>query len=851
MSNAMILSSPDSSRSPSPERGPAVDPTTEAAKVRDKPIDRRTAGAATLRRDDERPAGGGGMQRLVLKVSNDDAAFILGKGGSTKRKIERVSSAQLSLNEKTLSLSIIGSHEAVGRAKDYVNMVLKQRVGPVHLNFDEARDDLTFVNVPVDSVGFVTGRNGSALRSAESEWGTLMFFAKHRLESKRMQDSRQRVEKLAIFGPEKARQGAMLKVMSSVEHKHPGHFVNSHAVLRCRLPNHRDSRFGTETMALARKDFAYVLGKSGSTRKKLARASGCIIEYVGRCAVFAGSEKARKRGMEYLKWLIAQRRGSASINFSTRDDLTLVKVPLSAIGFVTGKKGQSLRVIENQTGTFCFTNKSARTTLSNNVEAKAIDSDKHKDSIKPDVNINKDHEGAAATDISPLSRNVMGTDSDSKATKAARDSECEQTEDLLIFSHNESGRKRAREIVLEKIAESHRRDALRNHEKTQDIPLQEGTQKHAKIPSGDSHQAKLSVSVGSRNHTGSSLVLQSSRVDRKQDRQYADPKEELLKSTDNHVKVGVQTIKLASGVAAYLLGKGGATKKRLIRFSGAALEIDSKKNKVKISGTAEQREIARMCIDITLSQQRGRGKVNINFSRFDNRRDITMLDVKESHVGFILGQRGRTLREFEARYGTFMFFDNDTIHNGNRKRLYIMGASRNRKRALNESAVAVAVVVVVVAETSENIECTAENEDTNIDPEVVTMGEIIAVVRVVIVDVGATAIAAVDATEIAAVIPWGEKRNGINNAVVVKVAAAAAVPAAVVETVLAITFAAIVEGAVGKTDENVTKNRIEAAVRSAGEGVVEAVVKTQVANTVGVAVGATIRALTSREPKSP
>ena len=190
MSNAMILSSPDSSRSPSPERGPAVDPTTEAAKVRDKPIDRRTAGAATLRRDDERPAGGGGMQRLVLKVSNDDAAFILGKGGSTKRKIERVSSAQLSLNEKTLSLSIIGSPEAVGRAKDYVNMVLKQRVGPVHLNFDEARDDLTFVNVPVDSVGFVTGRNGSALRSAESEWGTLMFFAKHRLESKRMESPR-------------------------------------------------------------------------------------------------------------------------------------------------------------------------------------------------------------------------------------------------------------------------------------------------------------------------------------------------------------------------------------------------------------------------------------------------------------------------------------------------------------------------------------------------------------------------------------------------------------------------------------------------------------------------------------
>ena len=33
-----------------------------------------------------------------------------------------------------------------------------------------------------------------------------------------------------------------------------------------------------------RLDFSYALGARGSTRRKLAAASGCIIEYVGRLA---------------------------------------------------------------------------------------------------------------------------------------------------------------------------------------------------------------------------------------------------------------------------------------------------------------------------------------------------------------------------------------------------------------------------------------------------------------------------------------------------------------------------------------------------------------------------------------
>ena len=39
-------------------------------------------------------------------------------------------------------------------------------------------------------------------------------------------------EKLAIFGTRRARRGAELKVMSAVEHKHPGHFLTQAGELR-------------------------------------------------------------------------------------------------------------------------------------------------------------------------------------------------------------------------------------------------------------------------------------------------------------------------------------------------------------------------------------------------------------------------------------------------------------------------------------------------------------------------------------------------------------------------------------------------------------------------------------------
>ena len=57
----------------------------------------------------------------VLKISNEDAAFVLGKNGKTKEKIARVSGADLDLYEHSLTLEIRGTDDERKRAKKYAH----------------------------------------------------------------------------------------------------------------------------------------------------------------------------------------------------------------------------------------------------------------------------------------------------------------------------------------------------------------------------------------------------------------------------------------------------------------------------------------------------------------------------------------------------------------------------------------------------------------------------------------------------------------------------------------------------------------------------------------------------------
>lgn len=148
-------------------------------------------------------------------------------------------------------------------------------------------------------------------------------------------------------------------------------------------------------------------------------------------------------------------------------------------------------------------------------------------------------------------------------------------------------------------------------------------------------------------------------------------------------------MKLESGAAAYLLGRGGATKRRLSNFSGATLEIDPKDDCaiVQIFGTPREKALAKMCIDITLQQRNG-GRMVVDFETLERRDDVVTLDVPSEAVGFVLGSRGATLRELETRFRTFMFFNNDKNAEG-KKRLYILGEPSARRSALRECEKAV------------------------------------------------------------------------------------------------------------------------------------------------------------------
>ncbi|CDJ59348.1 KH domain-containing protein, putative, partial [Eimeria maxima] len=329
-------------RGPSGDRSPAARRSPSGSRRSRSPqrADRRSRSSRGSRSRSRSGGRGGryngrayyGDERVthVMEIQDDDASFILGAGGRTKRKLSHVCGAELNIEERNgrTVLEMRGTEETIKRAKLYVGFVMQQRVGPVQLPPDaESRDDLTIIDVPHECVGYVTGRKGAGLRSVEEEWNTLMFFTDLR----------------------RARRGSELKVMSAVEQKMPGYFTDN-----IQEGSSTNEGFDTDYVAIAEKDYSYALGQRGSTRKKLARASGAILEYVGRIAFVAGTLQERMRAKQYLQWLCMQRTSFVHVDTAGRDDCEVVHLPLDAVAYVTGSKGSNLRRVEEETGTFIF-----------------------------------------------------------------------------------------------------------------------------------------------------------------------------------------------------------------------------------------------------------------------------------------------------------------------------------------------------------------------------------------------------------------------------------------------------------------------------------------------------------------
>jgi len=274
-------------------------------------------------------------------LSEDEVSYALGRRGMTRKKLARASGCIVQYVNRVAFLS--GTSEERSRAQEYIKWLFRQLEGPVYVDTDN-RSDSTSVHVPANCIGYITGNHRQTLSEIEDTYGTLMFFVEKR------DDNQDAPEKLAIFGPERARRGAELTVMSSVEKKCPGFFTDG-------IQDRKASTKGFDTDRMLMPDdscLSYALGRDGSTRKKIATASNAVLQFVGNFAHIAGNLPERQRCRDYLSWLLEQRDGKVSVDVSNRDDVSEVEVPEGLAGRLMGNHGSELRRIEQETGTFCF-----------------------------------------------------------------------------------------------------------------------------------------------------------------------------------------------------------------------------------------------------------------------------------------------------------------------------------------------------------------------------------------------------------------------------------------------------------------------------------------------------------------
>lgn len=128
---------------------------------------------------------------------------------------------------------------------------------------------------------------------------------------------------------------------------------------RCQWQDVQDPLTFYDFVELSQKDIAFILGKHGSTKEKIAKAAGCnmdIPESHQIVELWSKDEEALKRGMKYVGFVRQQRQDSVLVNLALHDDgdLTVVKIPSSTVGFVTGSNGTFLRMCEQQYTTLMF-----------------------------------------------------------------------------------------------------------------------------------------------------------------------------------------------------------------------------------------------------------------------------------------------------------------------------------------------------------------------------------------------------------------------------------------------------------------------------------------------------------------
>merc|ERR1740139_1264212 len=146
----------------------------------------------------------------------------------------------------------------------------------------------------------------------------------------------------------RARRASELIVMSAVERKREGHFTSKLKDKKSTVKG-----FDTDCLTMDSEDMAYVVGKEGQTRMKLAAASNAVLLLVGPMAFIAGSGQERQRCRDYLGFLLEQKDGGSNLGMLNRPDVTEADVSEDDCKYLIGGGLFEMRKIEQDTCTFC------------------------------------------------------------------------------------------------------------------------------------------------------------------------------------------------------------------------------------------------------------------------------------------------------------------------------------------------------------------------------------------------------------------------------------------------------------------------------------------------------------------
>ena len=145
---------------------------------------------------------------VTLRMEHATAAYLCGHQKSGLERLQTFTGARFKVGYDTVDIR--GLPEQVELARFCIDITLQQRresrAGPLRFEEIERRPDVSTLDVPVETVGYVLGTRGASLRKHEAQNHVFMFFDNDRIRPGGPQGVR--TKRLYIVGARRARAAA-------------------------------------------------------------------------------------------------------------------------------------------------------------------------------------------------------------------------------------------------------------------------------------------------------------------------------------------------------------------------------------------------------------------------------------------------------------------------------------------------------------------------------------------------------------------------------------------------------------------------------------------------------------------